>query len=185
VDELTQYDRFLQEQLPNLVRSEFDSFLLQKSIALEEQMKSKLVDIIRSCQSKLYASYEKVHSRSDTVADGKSSNALNPAGAADSALAAYAPLEPLSGGALTATFDSSSLFDMSWLDDLDMSALFSDSGYGSQRLQTVEDNIECLNDCSSMDPRSHAEGNDTASKDGAHGAHGAHGSYDACDAHCA
>jgi hypothetical protein len=118
---LTQYDRYLREQLAPLVRRELIRRLEKRSVIVEEQLKSDLIQIIRNCQLQLYRNYEKSKNVTDTPD-----------------LAAYRPVE--SPPEDTANFDY-----MPELQNLEDSLLLnfetggqldpnSDSGYGSMAM---------------------------------------------------
>jgi hypothetical protein len=132
---LTQYDRYLREQLAPLVRRELIRRLEKRSVIVEEQLKSDLIQIIRNCQLQLYRNYEKSKNVTDTPQEG-SGIAVRESSTPD--LAAYRPVE--SPPEDTANFDY-----MPELQNLEDSLLLnfetggqldpnSDSGYGSMAM---------------------------------------------------
>jgi hypothetical protein len=54
LDELARYDQYLSRELPRLLRSRLEAEVME---AFEGQLRSRLVDIVRDCQAKLYQSY--------------------------------------------------------------------------------------------------------------------------------
>jgi hypothetical protein len=56
-DQLAQYEQYLRVELPRLVRNRLEVAVLGASEPLESQIRSQLVEIVRSCQSEAFRSY--------------------------------------------------------------------------------------------------------------------------------
>lgn len=64
------YEEFLSRELPRQVRRELELALDQELEPIEDRLKSQLVDIVRTCQEKLFRLYQKSARNSPSTATG-------------------------------------------------------------------------------------------------------------------
>ncbi|KAF4634013.1 hypothetical protein G7Y89_g4103 [Cudoniella acicularis] len=101
--EFANYEVFLDRELPQLVRRELKVVVSRASGALEDQLKSQLVEIVRNCQAKLFRSYQQSNHNVEATGEGNttrtntqefqrpSANATQFPGVAEDDLAAFFP----------------------------------------------------------------------------------------------
>jgi len=139
-DQLTEYEQYLRLELPRLIRNQLEVTILGASEPLESQIRSQLVDIVRSCQSEAFRAYQS-SARPQSPSPNAQTGSRDPVQSLESAAVSTDP-----------PFDMSAWFEPPTILDPDLQISsnelfpneascqtpdflgFSDSGYGSYHL---------------------------------------------------
>jgi hypothetical protein len=146
-DPLAEYERYLSLELPRRVRDRLEVAILGASEPLESQIRSQLVEIVRTCQSELFQSYQQAARPQPSTPDGQMGpHNLNrslgpPILAADMTFAfdmsAWADTPSLLDPELQLPLDVSLLQSSAMHENFNFANL-ADSGYGSLQLNASD-----------------------------------------------
>jgi hypothetical protein len=147
-DPLAEYERYLSLELPRRVRDRLESAVLGATEPLVSQIRSQLVDIVRTVQSEIFQSYQQ-STRPQAASQSEEPETQDPNHSlgglildADTTfsydMSAWAQPPSLSDMILELSLDQLPL-QSSNINRIPDIANFADSGYGSQRFTQVED----------------------------------------------